>query len=868
MKFPKVKTVFAFIVFLYTNTVIFAQFPYQNTSLSPDERADDLCKRITLEEKVGLMLDVSKSVDRFNINEYNWWNEALHGVARAGNATVFPQPIGMAASFDTEAVFRVFTAVSDEARAKYTYYSSKGERGRYQGLTFWTPTINIFRDPRWGRGMESYGEDPYLTSVMGVNVVKALQGPEGYKYDKLHACAKHFAVHSGPEWNRHSFDAKNISDRDLYETYLPAFEALVKDAKVKEVMCAYNRFEGAPCCGNNTLLNDILRNKWGFEGIVVADCGAIADFYKQNSHATHTDAASASASAVKASTDLDCGSSYNSLIESVQKGYIKESEIDISVKRLLKARFELGEMDPAEEVEWSKIPYSVVCSPLHDSLALMMAQKSIVLLQNKNNILPLKQNDLKIAVIGPNANDSLMQWGNYNGTPQKTITLLQGIKNVLGEGERVIYNKACDYVEQSLIESIFDQFSNENGKGFKASYWNNPNQEGKPDVENTVQNPFRFCTSGATVFAAGVNLTDFSARYKAKFTAKNNSDLYFQFFHNGISALLINGKEVWTQKAGHGSRKGEYILKATEGSTYEIELNFKYFRPDAELNFNVGIKKDIDIASVVNSVKDADVVVFAGGISPFLEGEEMGVNLPGFKRGDRTDIELPAIQRQLIAEISKSGKKIIYVNFSGSAIAMEPETKLCDAILQAWYPGQQGGTAIANVLFGKFNPSGRLPVTFYKSTAQLPDFEDYNMKGHTYRFMNSEALFPFGYGLSYTHFSYGKMKLKKTIKNNLTKMIVSIPVKNTGKTDGDEVVQVYLRNSNDLNGPLKTLRDFKKVFIRAGKTAFVRFELSEKQLQWWDENSKSMALVPGTYEIGIGGSSETIKQRINKFVIK
>ena len=844
----------------------YAQFPYQNTALTPIERVTDLVGRLSLEEKISLMHDASKPIERLGIKNYNWWNEALHGVARAGNATVFPQPIGMAASFDNEAVYRVFTAVSDEARAKNTLFTSLGETGRYQGLTFWTPTINIFRDPRWGRGMESYGEDPYLTSVMGVNVVKALQGPEGYKYDKLHACAKHFAVHSGPEWNRHSFDAKNISLRDLNETYLPAFEALVKEAKVKEVMCAYNRFEGVPCCGSNTLLNDILRNKWGFDGIVVADCGAIADFYKPNAHGTHPDAATASAVAVKASTDLDCGSSYKALTESVQKGYIKESEIDVSVIRLLKARFELGEMDPEENNEWKKIPYSVVCSPEHDSLALMMALKSITLLQNKNKILPLKKS-LKIAVIGPNANDSLMQWGNYNGTPKHTTTLVDGIKKYTGE-QNLIYLKGCDLVENTLFESVFEQFSNENGSGFTAKYWNNPDKNGNPDVINTVKNPFQFCTSGATVFAPGVNLTDFSAQYTAIFTAKNTDNLYFQFYHNGISSLIIDGKEVWTQKAGHGSRKAEYILKPTVGKTYQVELNFKYFRPDAELNFNVGTKNNIDITSTVKAVKDADVVVFAGGISPFLEGEEMGVNLPGFKRGDRTDIELPYIQRELIKALYEAGKKIVYVNFSGSAIALEPETKHCDAIIQAWYPGQDGGNALAKVIFGDYNPAGKLPVTFYKNTSQLPDFENYAMKGHTYRYMETEALFPFGHGLSYTNFKYRKMSVKTSGNKGQLKASVNVEIQNTGQTDGEEVIQLYLRNPNDLYGPVKTLRAFKRVLIRAGQTTLVRFELNKKQLEWWDEKTKNMAILPGKYELLVGGSSQNDLLIKSKLIVK
>ena len=426
---------------------------YKDASLSPERRAELLVKELTLEEKAHLMMDGSRSVERLGIKPYNWWNEALHGVARAGLATVFPQPIGMAASFNPEMVYEVFNAVSDEARAKNTYYASQDSRERYQGLTMWTPTVNIYRDPRWGRGIETYGEDPYLTSRMGVMVVKGLQGPADGKYDKLHACAKHFAVHSGPEWNRHSFNAENIKPRDLYETYLPPFEALVKEGKVEEVMCAYNRFEGDPCCGSDRLLMQILRGEWGFDGIVVSDCGAIADFYNDRGHHTHPDAESASAAAVISGTDLECGSSYKALIESVKKGLISEETVDTSVKRLMKARFALGEMDEPEKVSWTKIPFSVVASAAHDSLALNMARESMTLLMNKDNFLPLKRGGLTVAVMGPNANDSVMQWGNYNGMPAHTVTILDGVRNLLGTDDKLIYEQGCPWVERTLIQS-------------------------------------------------------------------------------------------------------------------------------------------------------------------------------------------------------------------------------------------------------------------------------------------------------------------------------------------------------------------------------------------------------------------------------
>ena len=844
------------------------QVSYKNTSLSPEERADLLVKELTLEEKVQLMMDGSRPVERLGIKPYNWWNEALHGVARAGLATVFPQPIGMAASFSPETVYDVFTAVSDEVRAKNTYYSSKGSRERYQGLTMWTPTVNIYRDPRWGRGIETYGEDPYLTSRMGVMVVKGLQGPADGDYDKLHACAKHFAVHSGPEWNRHSFNAENIKPRDLYETYLPPFEALVKEGEVKEVMCGYNRFEGEPCCGSNRLLMQILRDEWGFDGIVVSDCGAIADFYNDRGHHTHPDAESASAAAVVSGTDLECGSSYKALVESVKKGLISEEKVNTSVKRLLKARFELGEMDDLEKVSWAKIPFSVVASAAHDSLALKIARKSMTLLMNKDNFLPLRRGGLTVAVMGPNANDSVMQWGNYNGMPPHTVTILDGIRNLLGADDKLIYEQGCPWVERTLIHSAFSQCKSADGPGFTARYWNNLTREGSPVTTTQVTTPFRFCTSGATVFAPGVNLTDFSATYNSVFTPVQSGEIVLEVYCYGNGRLRVNGEEVKGFSNKHGARKTTHAMKVQAGQSYDIQLDFEYLRSDAQLNFDLGFKREVDIQKSVEQVKEADIVIFASGISPSLEGEEMGVNLPGFKKGDRTDIELPAVQRELIDALYRAGKKIILVNCSGSPIGLEPETKKCEAILQAWYPGQQGGTAVAEVLFGDYNPAGRLPVTFYRNVSQLPDFEDYNMTGRTYRYMQDTPLFSFGYGLSYTTFSYGKVVLDRSEVTAGQTLKLTVPVTNTGKRGGEEVVQVYLKKQGDAEGPVKTLRAFKRVFIPAGQTTNIEFDLKDKELEWWDEQTNTVRVCSGTYDIMVGGSSEDESLRRTLVTIK
>ena len=610
---------FIFIIILLPVLTMNAQqenYKFRDTSLSFDERAEDLLARLTLEEKVGLMQDVSNPVERLGIKTYNWWNEALHGVARSGLATVFPQPIGMAATFNDRSVLKVFNAVSDEARAKYAFYASKGEYGRYQGLTMWTPTINIFRDPRWGRGIETYGEDPYLTARMGVAVVQGLQGPDTGKYDKIHACAKHFAVHSGPEWNRHSFNAENISLRDLHETYLPAFKALVQEAGVKEVMCAYNRFEGEPCCGSNQLLTDILRNKWGFDGIVVADCGAIADFYKPNTHLTHPDAASASASAVRSGTDLDCGTTYRALIDGVKAGYISEKDIDVSVRRLLKARFELGEMDNPESNDWNNIPYAVVGSDEHDKLALETARESMTLLLNKNNVLPLKRGGLTVAVMGPNANDAVMQWGNYNGIPPRTITILEGIRAALSPADKLIYEPGCGLVERTLLKNAFDQCATAQGRGFSAVYWNNSNREGIPAARTQLNTPFRFDTSGATVFAPGVNLTDFAATFKSVFIPEMSGEVVFDFYANGSLRLFVDTLLVKTIQTNHGSRKTSHTMQVEAGRSYNIQIDFEYVRGNAQLNFDLGFREEINIEKSIEAVKNADVVFLVGGISP------------------------------------------------------------------------------------------------------------------------------------------------------------------------------------------------------------------------------------------------------------
>lgn len=822
--------------------------PYQNPNLSANERATDLCGRLTLEEKASLMQDQSNSIPRLGIPQFAWWSEALHGVGRNGFSTVFPSCIGMAASFDDALLERIYTAVSDEARAKNTAQRRKGSVGRYQGLSFWTPNINIFRDPRWGRGQETYGEDPYMNSRMGLAVVRGLQGPAGHKYAKLYACAKHFAVHSGPEKTRHHFNIEDLSPRDLWETYLPAFKDLVQIGGVKEVMCAYQRFEGEPCCGSNKLLRQILRDEWGFRGLVVSDCGAISDFWMPGAHGISPDARTASAKAVLSGTDLECGSNYQTLPEAVKAGAITEEQIDRSVTKLLEARFELGDFDPDSLVEWTRIPESVIACQAHKDLALTMAREQMVLLHNKNNTLPLEKDASKIVVMGPNAADSTMMWGIYYGQPTHTVTVLEGIRNKLGPGVR--YVKGCDITTMTENESIFGQMTGRDGKaGMSARFWNNSRMEGTPVYEGSYSSHPQFDTGGNTVFAPGVALTGFSARFDGKFTARKTETLSIRCLNDGRMRLIVNGDTLAVKHNMDEVRLEETQLKVKAGTTYDIRLDYVQFGTGASLGFDVSRIRQLTIPEVTNAVRDAGTVVFIGGISPNLEREEAKVTEVGFDNGDRTSIELPAVQRDLLKALHEAGKKVVLVNCSGSAVALTPELQTCDAILQAWYPGEQGGTAVADVLFGDYNPGGKLPVTFYKDDSQLPPFDDYDMANRTYRYFKGAPLFPFGYGLSYTTFKVG------TPAYDATSGKITVKVSNTGKRDGVEIVQAYMRNTADTTGPLKSLRGFARVSLNAGETKTVEIDFPRKSFEGWDVETNTMRVVPGRYDIMVGTSS-------------
>ena len=846
--------------------------PYQNPSLTSMERAIDLCSRLTLEEKTKLMMDQSPAIERLGIPAFQWWNETLHGVGRNGYATVFPITMGMAASWDDALVYQAFNAASDEARAKNQEAKRKGEMKRYQGLSFWTPNINIFRDPRWGRGQETYGEDPYLTSQMGLAVVRGLQGIAQHptadtqqptpKYYKTLACAKHFAVHSGPEWNRHQFNVEDLPERDLWETYLPAFKALVQEGDVAEIMCAYQRIDGDPCCGNNRILQQILRDEWGFKGLVVSDCGAVSDFWVRGRHGVSASRHEAAAKAVRSGTDVECGSDYRSLPEAVKAGEVSEAELNISVVRLLKARFDLGDFDPDRLVEWTKIPSSIVTCQAHKQIALDLARESMVLLKNDapinqtNPILPLSKNQ-RIVVMGANACDSTMMWGNYNGYPTHTVTILEGIQS---KAPQTRFIKGCGLTRNIVEESLINELQTPDGRrGMRATYWNNTEMEGTPAAVDYQTQSINKDNGGATVFAPGVNLENFSARFEGTLTAKEDETIILNMTVDDGYRIIVNGDTLATRwSVCHHTMNINREFKLEKGKTYNVEIDYVQFSGLAHLDFDFIRKSTLPTSDIIAQTSDADVVVFVGGISPRLEGEEMRVNEVGFKGGDRTDINLPQSQRDILQQLHEAGKRVVFINCSGGAIGLERESKLADAILQAWYPGEQGGTAVADVLFGDYNPSGRLPVTFYKNVEQLPDYEDYSMKGRTYRYFNGQPQYPFGYGLSYTTFKYGKMKYKKGR--------LFVDVTNTGNRKGAEVVQVYVRNLADTDGPLKTLRGFKRVTLNAGETKTIEIDMPRERFEGWDKQTNTIRTVSGRYELMVGGSSDD--NDLQKTIIK
>ena len=831
--------------------------PYQDPDLPLEQRVEDLVSRMTLEEKVSQTLHNAPSLDRLGIPAYNWWNEALHGVARAGRATVFPQAIGLGATWDRDLILEVATVISDEARAKHHESVRRGRRGIYEGLTFWSPNINIFRDPRWGRGMETYGEDPYLTGELAVEFVRGLQGDDP-RYLKTVATPKHYAVHSGPEPDRHSFDAV-VDERDLRETYLPAFRATILEADAQSIMCAYNSFRGRPCCGSDALLQKILREEWGFSGYVVSDCGAVRDMFE--GHGTAGTGPEAAAMALRSGTDLNCGETYDFLVEAVEQGLVNEEEIDVAVRRLFRARFMLGMFDPPERVRYTSIPYEVNDSESHGELALQAARKSIVLLKNEGGLLPLKKDLKTVAVIGPNADDLEVLLGNYNGFPSAPVTPLEGIRDKL-PGTEVLYARGCDIAEgtpspETIPASVL--FSDQEGgvaAGLRAEYFNNNDFDGEPFVLRTDASvdfnwwekpPLaRMKPDGFSVRWTGLLVPRVSGRYSIGVRAVGGARLYLG------DSLMVE----FSDRNRAQARLMELDLEA--GASYRIRLEYWDRHPDATVQLvwatpDVGLREE-----ALEAAGAAELIIMVMGLSSRVEGEEMVLSIPGFSGGDRTDIGLPDRQESLIRDVASLGKPTVLVLLNGSAIALNWAAEHIPAILEAWYPGQAAGRALADVLFGDYNPGGRLPVTFYRSVDQLPPFREYAMEGRTYRYFSGDPLFPFGHGLSYTTFRYSDLRIPEKVESGES-VVLDVRVRNAGEMAGEEVVQLYV---TDLEAsapvPVRSLQGFQRVHLDPGEEKTVSFTLHPRQLSLIDGEWQRV-LEPGAFQVTLGGKQPGFK---------
>ena len=845
---------FALSVFLLLAFVSRAQLPspppYKNPNLPIEVRVADLMSRLTLEEKVAQMMNATPAIERLGVPAHDYWNEALHGVARSGIATVFPQAIGLAATWDTKLMYEVADVISTEARAKHHEYARNNQFGRYQGLTFWSPNINIFRDPRWGRGQETYGEDPYLTGRLGIQFVRGLQGNDP-RYFKVIATPKHYAVHSGPEPERHAFDAI-ASERDLRETYLPAFRDTIVEGKAYSVMCAYNRTNGEPCCANKRLMVDILRGEWGFDGYVVSDCGAIYDIWKF--HKVVPTEMEASVLGVKAGTDLTCGTEYPSLVQAVKQGLITEAELDTSVKRLLTARFRLGQFDPPEMVPYARIPFSQNDTDEHRQLALKTARESIVLLKNADRTLPLKKDLKSIAVIGPNADSPEVLWGNYNGNASRLFTPLAGIKNAVSKDTKVVYALGSTLAGEPVVPVPASALTvNGTEPGLKAEYFNNQELRGPAaTVRTDARIDFDWGRYNPTPELTGNN---FSVRWTGKLKPPESGNYTIGFTADDGARIYIDGKllvEAWSSNPTKTVTK-EIALEG--GRSYDLRM--EYFQNNreniAKLVWSYPRLSERLLEEAVTAARESDVSVVVLGISARLEGEEMPVHVEGFRGGDRTDLSLPKSQEALLKAVAATGKPVVVVLLSGSAVAVNWANHNVPAILAAWYPGGEGGTAVADVLFGNYNPAGRLPVTFYKTVDQLPPFTDYSMQGRTYRYFKGEPLYPFGYGLSYTNFVYSDLRIdSKSVKAGQP-VNVSVDVTNAGERLGEEVVQLYLTDAAaSAPVPIRNLVGFDRISLRPREKRSVSFTITPRQMSLIDDGGKRV-IEPGEFTIFVGG---------------
>ncbi len=830
-----------------------AAYPFWNHELPMEHRLDDLLGRLTLEEKVAQMMNDAPAIERLGIPEYNWWSEALHGVARAGLATVFPQAIGLAATWNEDLMHEAAVAISDEARAKHHAFAARGKRFIYQGLTLWSPNINIFRDPRWGRGQETYGEDPYLTGRLGVQFIKGLQGDDP-KYFKTIATAKHYAVHSGPEPERHSFDA--VADmKDFNETYLPQFAMAVQEARVESVMCAYNRFNGEAACASD-FLNSTLRDRLGFDGFVVSDCGAIADFHEH--HKITASAEESSALAVKKGTELNCGKAYGALVKAVEQGLITETEIDVAVKRLFQARMELGMFDPAEKVKYAQIPYSVVDSMAHRQLALRAAEESMVLLKNDNKTLPLRKDLKSIAVIGPNSDQWLMLLGNYNGVPSSTVTPLKGIRSAVSAPTQIHYAQGSPWAEGiPVFSTVPGGLLSWDGKpGLKVEYFGNAELSGKPVASEAHEILDSNWSDGAP--REGLDDDNFGVRWTTELTPDRSGTYRLGLISTCKTKVLLDDQQVLATSYHFRDEWGDPrtlesdALELEAGRKYKIVVEAGETYADAQVQLLWAPPRPDLKEEALEVARNAEAVILMMGLTAQMEGEEMEISVEGFRGGDRTRLDLPQAQRDLIKAVMALKKPTVLVVMNGSALALNWEQKNVPAIIEAWYPGQAAGTALANVIFGDYNPAGRLPVTFYRSTKDLPAFEDYNITRQTYRYFDGKPLYPFGYGLSYTTFEYSALEYNQRISEGAA-LPVKVKVKNTGALDGDEVVQIYLSHLDPkVRVPIRSLVAFDRVHLQAGEERELNLEVAADAFSYVDADGKRI-LEPGNFELSVGG---------------
>ena len=837
-----------------TSPEVPANAPYMNPTLPLEQRVDDLVSRMTLEEKVSQLGHTADAVPRLGIPEYNWWNEGLHGVARAGIATVFPQAIGMAATFDEPLMHEIATTISTEFRAKYNAERHPdGSTEWYRGLTVWSPNINIFRDPRWGRGQETYGEDPFLTSRMGLAFVTGLQGDDP-KYLKTVATPKHFAVHSGPEPTRHSVDVQ-ASRHDMEDTYFPAFRATIMQGKAESVMCAYNSLNGQPACANTVLLDEHLRRDWGFQGYVVSDCGAVTDI-SDNHHFTKT-MEEGVAAAIKAGTDLICGNprtrvktERDAALKAVQEGVLSEADIDLAMKRLFTARFRLGMFDPPRAVPFSQLGISENDTEQHRQLALRTARESLVLLKNQNNFLPLKKTYQTIAVIGPDADNLDALVGNYNGTPSHPVTIVDGIRKRFSQS-KVVYSQGVGLtgpiVRAIPSDSLFTDASRKQ-HGLKADYFGNVDLKGAP-VMSRVDADVNFAWGDRGISAQ--LLKNYSVRWTGVIVPPITGDYLVGFTGQDGFRMWLDGKlvaEEWT--IHHPADTITTKIHLEKGHAYSVKV--EYFQTIRSAEARLVWSKPGDGQEVIDVARNSDLVIMVLGLSPRIEGEEMNVHTEGFSGGDRTSLDLPVPQKELLEQIYALGKPMILVLTNGSALGVNWAEEHVPAILEAWYPGEEGGTAVAEAIAGDFSPGGRLPVTFYKSIDQLPAFEDYSMAKRTYRYFDGEPLYPFGYGLSYTTFAYRNLQIDNPNVGADGTVRLSVDVANTGQKKAEEVVELYLTHQGVQGAAIRALKGFQRITLDAGDQRTVSFTLSGRDLGIVDPEGKHR-IVPGTVDVWVGG---------------